>query len=114
MVGWSSGWGVHEAAAFLEKKIDASPAVIFVRADSGNPEDAMYLYVQKNKNVRVFPLTYLEQVTTGTKNIPGISYYFISRGTQMGGLERQTTQLARFHKPLDEEFVGVYRYWPND
>lgn len=109
LMGWSSGWGVQEAAVFLQKKIGANPAIVFVRADSGNPEDGMYVYLAKTKNIRVVPVTFMDQLLSTTKNIPGISYYFVSRGTQMAKLEHRITELARFNKPMDEEFVGIYQ-----
>lgn len=103
MLGWSSGWGVHEAAEFLQKEIGTTPAIVFVRADSGNPEDAMYVYLHNRENIRVLPITYLSQISND------IPRYFVSRGTQMAGLKEKTVELKRFNKPMDDEFVGVYQ-----
>lgn len=101
VVGWPSGWGVKEAAEFLEKEAKAGPMTVYVRLDGGNPEDAMYVYLKNNKNIKVLPVNYLADPSPPRS-------YFVSRGSQYAGLENRLIELARFPKPLDNEFVGVY------
>lgn len=102
IVGWSSGWGVKEAAEFLKNEAKSGPMTVYVRLDGGNPEDAMYVYL-KNKNINVSPINYL------TDPAPPRSY-FVSRGPQYADIENRLTELIRFTKPLDTEFVGVYQF----
>jgi len=102
VTGWASGWGVKETAEFLQNEAKSGPITVFVRLDSGNPESAMYVYLRNNKNIRILPITYLPSV-------PTISSYFVSRGTQYADLGDRLEEVIRFPKPLDNEFVGIYR-----
>lgn len=110
--GWSSGWGVQEASHFLQKENPDYPKIIFIRNDSGNPEDGIYVYLSKIKNINIVPISYMNQTIDLTKNIPNISYYFVSRGTQMAKLETRVNERIRYTKPLDDEFIGVYKIVP--
>ncbi len=109
VAGWSSGWGVQEASHFLQKEIGLRPAIIFVRNDSGNPEDGMYVYFSKTKHIKVLPITYINQVIASTPRGTEIASYFVSRGNQLAGIESRLTELVRFTKPLDTEYVGIYK-----
>lgn len=107
--GWTSGYGIKEALLFLEKKAAASPIVITVRLDSGNPEDAMYLYGERIKNAIVGPEneipSVLQQMNLKKTFFP---IYFVSRGDQHGLFSSCLTKQATFEKPLDPEYIGVY------
>lgn len=109
--GWPSGYGVKEAVEYVKEKSAGKPTFVFVRNDSGNPEDAVYVYLQHEKHIRVLPLVYLDFITSQKDALTssGVSFYFISRGPQYAGRQNQLTELIRFKKPLDDEFVGVYR-----
>lgn len=106
--GWSSGWGVKDAADYLRSQATKQPIFVFVRADSGNPEDGMYVYLQANPNIRVLPISYLDTIIAATISNPNTGYFFVSRGTQMSGLENHVKEVARFNKPMDNEYVGVF------
>lgn len=107
VTGWTSGWGVSEAVGYLTRQSAKQPIVVFVRLDSGNPEDAVLSYMTREH----IPVFYLEQM----KEVAGFGvfnnrpWYFVSRGNQYGGLEKYMTLVAKYKKPLDDEFVGVYR-----
>ncbi len=107
--GFSSGYGVKEAADFLKRRSKVRPGVVFVRNDTGNPEGAMFVYLDKATNLRVY---YLDLLPAFVRNKQfresGLAVYFVSRGGQYAGMESVLKELARFKKPLDEEFVGVY------
>lgn len=109
--GWPSGYGVKEAVEYVKEKSAGKPTFVFVRNDSGNPEDAVYVYLSKEKNIRVLPTFYLEFIRGEKEALitSGTLFYFISRGPQYAGLESRLTELTRFKKPLDDEFVGVYK-----
>ncbi len=107
VVGWPSGWGVKEAIAFLHTENTRRPIVVFTRLDSGNPEDAVHAYMFRYN----IPAYYLED-TSWVDQQPSLAAsprYFVSRGPQYAGLQDTLTEVARFNKPLDNEFVGVYR-----
>ncbi len=107
VMSWQSGWGISEAVAYLARESVKQPIVVFVRLDSGNPEDAVLSYMTR-AHIPVFYLDEIKQVLNyGVLN--NRPWYFVSRGNQYGGLEKYMTLLTKFKKPLDDEFVGVYR-----
>lgn len=107
---WSSGYGIKETIEFLKKEALFSPLLIFVRHDYGNPEDALFALLNKEKNIKVVYINYqpLDQVKKLEK--AGIKIYFISRGKQYSGLEKYLKEIIRFPKPVGDEFVGVYQF----
>lgn len=108
--GWASGYGVKEAIAFIKSDAAGKPSLVFVRVDSGNPEDAVYVLLNREKNFRTLPIIYFPQVQKELQRIKQpINLYFVSRGTQLADMSEKMKELARFVKPLDPEFVGVYR-----
>jgi hypothetical protein len=56
------------------------------------------------------PAAHVSQIDAVAKH-PTLSrfpWYFVSRGTQLAGLENRLTLIAKFPKPTGDEFVGVY------
>jgi hypothetical protein len=119
-MSWPSGWGVKEAVDTLiaeSKKYPASSAssqgarmLVFVRLDAGNPEDAIISYMGRAQ----IPVFFIQQINeiANIKELATIPWYFVSRGDQHGGLDKYLTKVAIFKKPLDSEYVGVYRINP--
>lgn len=107
---WSSGYGIKETIEFLKKEALFSPLLIFVRHDYGNPEDALFALLNKEKNIKVVYINYqpLDQVEKLEK--AGVKIYFISRGKQYAGLEKYLKEIIRFPKPAGDEFVGIYQF----
>lgn len=107
VTGWPSGWGVKEAIDTVFQRSIDRPFIVFVRLDSGNPEDAVISYFERAN----IPVYYVQDMSTMARvpELTNADWYFISRGAQYGGLDKYVTELARFKKPLDSEFVGVYR-----
>lgn len=103
-VGWTSGWGIKEAVDYIYKDAAGSKAVVFIRFDSGNPEDAAYVYFNKN-NISIS----LTDLLPKYQNQKDLKMYYLSRGTQMAGLEGKVRELRIFPKPYDKEYIGVYR-----
>lgn len=109
--GWTSGYGVKETVSFLKKKHkEEGNITIFLRFDSGNPEDAIRLYLGDEVGFRVLTIapdvdaqTIFEKYATTGNN------YFISRGGQVLDSQLYLKEMAHFPKPLDEEFIGVYK-----
>lgn len=108
VLGWPSGWGVKETADWLNQESKRNPIIVLVRADSGNPEDAMFVYLRNNKNIFIGainrPLTQSDLVK---QEVP---IYFVSRGEQYLGMKDFLEEKALFKKPGNSgEFVGIYR-----
>ena len=83
----------------LEKK------AVFFRFDSGNPEDAMYVYLNKKNIYAIGSVDFLYQFG----NRKDLQLYFVSRSNQLGRLENKMQELIRFNKPFGSEYLGVYQ-----
>lgn len=101
--GWTSGYGVKEAADWITKDAGERLSVVFVRDDSGNPEDAMYVFLRRD-NIKVFPINLLGYFARQKD----VRLYFVSRGVQMGGVEKYARLLKRYDKPFGNEYIGIY------
>lgn len=106
--GWPSGYGVKEAANWLNNEAKSKTILVITRSDSGNPEDAMIVYLSKNKNI-IPAQTSREPTKEELAPFEGMPVYFVSRGKQYLGMEKRLEEKAIFPKPLDSEFVGVYK-----
>lgn len=105
---WTSGYGVREAASFLTEESQKSPIIVLLRADSGNPEDGMFVFLGKNKNI-IFAQATQKPQPEELKALSKFPIFFVSRGPQFLGMENWFSELAIFKKPLGGEFVGVYQ-----
>lgn len=108
VTSWTSGYGVSDAITWLEKRSATSPIAVGIRQDSGNPEDAAVLYLSGKPNITFFSVSNPPDLVEVYKKTKGLPTYFISRGNQKAGLDPYLTEVIRFKKPLDEEFVGIY------
>lgn len=106
--GWTSGYGVREAADFLKNEAKKGPIIVLLRADSGNPEDGMFVYLGKNKNI-IFAQATQKPKPEELKSLAKFPIYFVSRGTQLLEMEDWLVEKSIFKKPLGGEFVGVYQ-----
>ena len=112
-IGWSSGYGVKEAADFLVEKSKDKDIVVFARIESGNPTDALFAYLRDVPYVAVTSEKYFWEKVYNNKefiddpNRPDL--YFVSRGKSMGDMSLVTSEVIRFTKPLDPEFIGIYK-----
>ncbi len=52
VTGWPSGYGVKEAVDYVKNLAANQIAVVGVRPDSGNPEDAVFDYLTKTENIK--------------------------------------------------------------
>ena len=110
VTSWPSGYGVIEAIRFIENEATKHPAIVFIRLDAGNPESALAAYLPRH-DIPVLTTARLPEVLAHKKELEesGAVLYFVSRGLQRAGLEDRLVEIARFNKPLDSEYVGVYR-----
>lgn len=111
VTSWPSGYGVKEAADWLKSAAQKRPILVITRADSGNPEDAMFVYLAKEKNILLAQAGKQpsEQELAPFKNI---AVYFVSRGEQCLDMRDQLEEKQIFKKPADAEFVGIYQVKP--
>ncbi len=110
---WTSGYGVQEACDYLTEASGNKRTFIFIRLDSGNPENSIMSCFQKSDLVKVqylpqqISLTDLKQALCQS---PNIHPYFVSRDLQMLGMESLLTEKKKFMKPVGDKFVGVYQF----
>lgn len=109
--GWSSGYGVREAINLVKSEAAGKNTAVFVRADSGNPEDAVFAYLAKEPFFNVYYVNEINRIIpTLLVNDPELELFFISRGSQLAGLEEIISEIGVFWHPLSPgDFVGVYR-----
>jgi hypothetical protein len=106
VVGWTSGWGVREAADELINNALFTPIVVFVQLHGGNPEEAIPVYLLRH-GIPVFQLYSMSEIG----NVPDLvarPWYFVSRGPDLAGFNDYFVETKRFGKPLDPDYVGVY------
>ena len=110
MTGWPSGYGVREAITFVQQEARTAPLILFVRNDTGNPEDAVFVYCRSNPRILIIPVITKEDVGKAVLSAPNkMPLYFLSRGPAVLGMNGELTELIRFPKPTGVEYVGVYR-----
>lgn len=114
LAGWTSGYGVKDAADYIKSLPQQKKIIVFISIDhSGNPEDGIYIYLRKVPNVIVIGdinYQYLIRFKNHFKDvIESADFYYISRGNQLSYFEKVLIPVSKFKKPLDEEFVGVYK-----
>lgn len=112
-IGWTSGYGVKETADWIVDKSKEKDILVFARVESGNPTDALFAYLRDEPYVAVTTEQYFwDKVYSNNEflNDPNRpDFYFVSRGKSMGDMLQVTKEVVRFPKPLDSEFIGVYK-----
>lgn len=113
LTGWTSGYGVKEAADYVRTLAQKKRSIVFLADHSGNPEDGIYVYLKKDSNIMVMGdvnYQYMIKYKDRYKNLINTTdFYFISRGNQFGDLKDVLILVAQFKKPLDDDFVGLYK-----
>jgi hypothetical protein len=109
--GWPSGYGVKEALNAIDADRRGERALVAVRWDSGNPEDAMFVYTKENTEVTT---KYLDpRLPDDAREVLTASahgrVYFVTRQGQYNGFERYLIPLAQFPKPGGKEKVELFR-----
>ena len=109
--GWPSGYGFREAMDTIDRDRNGLPAVLTVRWDTGNPEDAAYVYTRGNPSLvthyldRGLPKEAREILT----NAKSTKTYFMTRKGQYEGFEKILDLLATFPKPRGTEHIELFR-----
>jgi len=108
--GWPSGYGTKEAFAAINADRKGEPAIIAIRFDSGNPEDAMFVYAQGNSRLSV---KYLDPRQPEARAVFAASrtqrVYFVTRQGQYNGFERYLVPMGQFLKPGGKDKVELFR-----
>lgn len=110
--GQTSGYGIKEVMRYIkEHSIPSQPNLVFIGLNSGNPENAIDLYSQKDPQ--------LYSLHIDSKFFPGIESYdciisrhptfFITRENQLKGMDRFFTLEKSFLNHDRKYFVGIYR-----
>ena len=113
---WTSGFAVLPALDYIQEITNGNKAFVGVRLDSGNPESAIFVYL--NRNHKLLPVYFdgqlFQSVQKGIDCIASdIPFYYISRDRQMAGMDRFLQEIKRFAKPEDLSSIGIYQLKPN-
>ncbi len=111
---WPAGYGTREALEIVRAELKGVHGVVAVRADAGNPESTMFMYLNANKQIQplfldttVAPLLANYQCVATSRPL-----FFVSRDSQLGGLEQFMIEKVRIQKPENKSSVGIYTLKP--
>ncbi len=108
--GWPSGYGTKEAFAAINADRRGEPAIIAIRFDSGNPEDAMIVYAKAYSNLTVkYWDPHQQEARAVLAALRTQRVYFVTRQGQYNGFERYLVPMGRFPKPGGKEHVELFR-----
>lgn len=109
--GYTSGYGVLEAINYLKKEAKNRKIIVAIAHNSGNPESATNVYLNKYKNM---PVSYLD-----ASDIPQVMEYdcldisaptyFVSRDEQLAGFEKFFVKLRTIKNPYGTNRIGIYK-----
>jgi 4-amino-4-deoxy-L-arabinose transferase-like glycosyltransferase len=112
--GQTSGYGVQEAVNFLNLENGNSPIIVTYAENSGNPESAMSIFMNKNNIVNgYFEMKYLPGISPQAECIEtsnGSPIFFISRDEQITGFEKFVKKIKTLTKPNGQETIGIYKF----
>lgn len=112
VAGWTSGYGVRDTYEFIKEKNKNNFAVVGVRLDAGNPENAIFTYFYKEANIKPIFLDskgLSPNILSSNCIKSNIPIYFVSRSNQLAGLDKFLYEIKRFYKPEGKEYIGIYR-----
>ncbi len=108
--GWPSGYGVNEAIGFIQREASNQNILVGVRLDSGNPEDAVWVYLVNEPKIKLIYFlrddNFWRQLKVVSEKIP---VYFISRDNQLLDHENDMREVARFVKPEGKNYTSVQK-----
>ena len=110
--GVNSGYGIADTVSFIKSKAVNRPLFIGVAENTGNPESAMFVYFNKEKN---FSTAYFDARLLGIDITPyqclslGVDFLFVSRDNQQGGLEKFLEKIKTINNPYGNNSIGIYQ-----
>lgn len=110
--GWTSGYGVQESAQFLTAKANKEKIKVFIKSATGNPENALYVYLRNNKNIRIDSLSDIT-CTDKTKirfALHKTPIYFVSRDNINEEDQSCFEKEKIFYKPKGDSFIVIYKF----
>ncbi len=114
--GWTSGYGFKEVKTYLDNISKDKKIIVGVRSDAGIPENAVFAYFLKSKNVT--PIIFDSQILPPEifdfdcikSSVP---FYFVSRDAHLTNLNKFFEDVERFYKPSGANFIGIHRLKEN-
>lgn len=109
ITNWTSGYGIKPVVEYLKKASQEEKILVGVRLDSGNPESAIFVYLEKNPNIDIFYYP-LDEPSIEFLTAPDFPYqiFVVTRDNQMGGMEGYLEEINQFFKPENKNYVGLY------
>ena len=107
---WTSGYGIPETVNYLNNLSKDKQIIVGVRIDAGNPESAMFAYLNNSNKVKV---VYLDPRTLDPEllKLPclpsNIPVYFVARDGILNGVDKFFQEVIRFEKPSGEHFISI-------
>lgn len=109
VTNWTSGYGIEPVVDYLNQASKEEKILVGVRLDSGNPESAIFVYLERNPKIDLFYYP-LDQPSIKLLISTDFLYqsFVVTRDNQMGGMEDYLEEINKFYKPESENYVGLY------
>ncbi|HYM65001.1 MAG TPA: glycosyltransferase family 39 protein [Candidatus Sulfotelmatobacter sp.] len=110
--GFTSGYGINDVLNYFNKISSSEKIVIGIAENTGNPESAINIYFNKNKNVKVvyfdsrlfdMDLSNYDCLKTNSQ------VYFVSRDNQLVGLDKFLEKIKTIKNPYGTNTIGIYK-----
>ena len=114
--GVNAGYGIADTLSFIKSYAGNKPLFIGVAENTGNPESAMFIYFNKDKNINTayFDLKLLgTDISSYSCLSLGVNFLFISRDNQQGGLEKFMEKIKTINNPYGNNSIGIYQLKKN-
>lgn len=110
ITNWTSGYGIEPVVDYLNQASQEEKILVGVRLDSGNPESAIFVYLERNPNIDLFyyPLDKKSIELLTSSEFP-YQAFVVTRDNQVGGMEKYLEEINKFFKPGRENYVGLYQ-----
>jgi hypothetical protein len=116
LTGGTSGYGVKEAIAYIEKLPKKERIFVGESLYTGNPESAVMIWFAKSRTVTVGYLDrrLLGDVVDESECIKaGIPVYFMSKGDDVAGLEKFLENMVYLKNPYNKNSIGIWKVKEN-
>lgn len=110
--GITAGYGIDETVSFIKEEAQDKPLFVGVAENTGNPESAMVVYFNKDKNIKT---AYFDAKLIGIDLSSydclsfGMPFIFVSRYDQQAGLDKFLVKIKTINNPYGGNYIGIYR-----